>query len=82
MDLTSHNARITTLDVKTLRTLDASGVAQPVATGGRLTFTETTAPAAPAANAANLWVQDNGSGKTQLMIQFATGAAIAIATQA
>jgi hypothetical protein len=45
------------------------------------TFVERTAPATPAANEANLWLQDNGAGKSQLMIQFATGAAIAIATQ-
>ena len=45
-------------------------------------FGEKTAPTTPAANAAHLWLQDNGAGKSQLMIQFATGAAIAIATQA
>jgi hypothetical protein len=43
---------------------------------------ESTAPAAPPVNRANLWLQDNGAGKTQLMIQFNTGVAIAIATQA
>jgi hypothetical protein len=37
---------------------------------------------APPSNQAYIWLQDNGSGKTQLMIQFNTGAAIAIATQA
>jgi len=47
-----------------------------------MTMFETAAPAAPGGNQANLWLQDNGAGKSQLMIQFATGAPIAIATQA
>lgn len=48
---------------------------------GRITMSETTAPAAPAANNANLWLEDNGSGKSRLMIQFATGVPIQIAIQ-
>jgi len=44
-------------------------------------FSETTAPTPPIANQANVWLQDNGAGKSQLMIQFATGAPIVIATQ-
>ena len=47
----------------------------------RLQMTEMVAPAAPPANRANLFLQDNGSGKTQLMIQFNTGAAIQLAIQ-
>jgi Collagen triple helix repeat (20 copies) len=46
-----------------------------------LQFGERTAPAVPSADRANVWLQDNGAGKSQLMIQFATGAAIPIATQ-
>jgi hypothetical protein len=46
-----------------------------------ITLKETTAPAAPAANVANLWVQDNGAGKTQLMVEFNTGGPIQIAIQ-
>lgn len=42
---------------------------------------EMTAPAAPAANCMHLWVQDNGSGKSQLMVEFATGGPIQIAIQ-
>jgi len=49
---------------------------------GFVILSEKSDPGAPAANNANLWLQDNGAGKTQLMIRFATGAAIAIATQA
>jgi head-tail adaptor len=59
-----------------------------VATGGLIldgysviTITEHAAPSAPGSNSVNLWLQDNGAGKSQLMIQFATGAPIAIATE-
>jgi len=48
---------------------------------GAITFSEMTAPAAPAANGCVLYVEDNGSGKTRLMALFATGAAIPVATQ-
>jgi lysophospholipase L1-like esterase len=43
--------------------------------------TEVTAPSAPAANGFRLFAQDNGAGKTQLMVLFATGAAQEIAIQ-
>jgi hypothetical protein len=49
-----------------------------------LTYTdmgEMTAPAAPAANTARIFVQDNGAGKTQLMVIFPTGAAQQIAIE-
>jgi len=49
--------------------------------GTAINLKETTAPAAPAADCVNLWVQDNGAGKSQLMVQFATGAAIQLAIQ-
>jgi hypothetical protein len=39
-------------------------------------------PAAPAANKARLFIQDDGSGKTQLCVRFSTGAAVVLATQA
>lgn len=38
-------------------------------------------PAAPAANGARIYVKDNGSGKTQLVVRFNTGAVQVIATQ-
>jgi len=38
-------------------------------------------PAAPAANRARLFLVDNGSGKTQLKVRFATGASQTIATE-
>ena len=42
---------------------------------------EMTAPAAPPANGFRIFAEDNGSGKTRLMVQFATGAAQQIAIE-
>lgn len=42
---------------------------------------EQTAPAAPAANGYRIFAQDNGAGKTQLMVIFASGAAQQIAIE-
>lgn len=57
-------------------------LANQVAFGLRhLEVQEITAPAAGAANSARLYVVDNGSGKTKLMVQFATGAAIQLAIE-
>jgi hypothetical protein len=49
--------------------------------GGALEMAEMTAPAAPAANGARLYLEDNGSGKTRLVVKFASGAAIVLATE-
>ena len=49
--------------------------------GGAVQLTEMTAPAAPAANNVRIYAVDNGSGKTQLMALFATGAAQQIAIE-
>lgn len=44
--------------------------------GAALRMVERTAPAsAPPSDTAEIWLEDNGSGKTRLMIRFATGAA-------
>jgi hypothetical protein len=49
---------------------------------GTLTGTEQlSAPAAPAANGYVIYAEDNGSGKTRLMVRFATGAAQQIAIE-
>lgn len=48
---------------------------------GALTFTEQTAPSAPGANEGTLYLEDNGAGKTKLMIRFNTGAAQQIAIE-
>ena len=58
----------------------ASG-ATPVIFNGAQDFVEMTAPAAPAANSVRIYAVDNGSGKTQLMARFATGAAQQIAIE-
>ena len=50
-------------------------------TGAYLGLIEMTAPAAPATNGVRIYAQDNGSGKTQLMARFATGAAVQIAIE-
>lgn len=50
-------------------------------TGGYIAGEEQTAPAAPAANGYRIFAQDNGAGKTQLMVIFATGAAQQIAIE-
>lgn len=42
---------------------------------------EVSEPAAPAADTARLFVQDNGSGKTQLAVRFPTGATQVLATE-
>jgi len=42
---------------------------------------EMTAPAAGAANTARIFLEDDGAGKSRLMVQFATGAAIQLAVE-
>ena len=46
-----------------------------------LDIVEMTAPIAPAANTARLYVEDNGSGKTRLMVLFPSGAAQQLAIE-
>jgi hypothetical protein len=46
-----------------------------------LNLKEQPPPGAPAADCAHLWIEDNGAGKSRLMVQFATGAAIQLAIQ-
>jgi hypothetical protein len=43
--------------------------------GGVLTFFEHASAATAIPNAAVVWAEDNGSGKTRLMVQFPTGSA-------
>lgn len=49
--------------------------------GGVFEFTEISDPAAPASDKARLYIKDNGSGKTQLVVVFPTGAVQVIATE-
>jgi hypothetical protein len=53
-----------------------------VGAGQYIEMKEGSAPAAGAANTARLFIQDNGGGKTQLCVQFASGSAQVIATEA
>lgn len=48
---------------------------------GAMELAEMTAPSAGAANTARLFARDNGSGKTQLCVIFATGAIQVLATE-
>ena len=48
---------------------------------GAIPFTEITAPDAPAANGARLYVVDNGAGKSLLVVRFGSGSAQTIATE-
>ena len=48
---------------------------------GLIGLVEIADPAAPSANMAKLYAKDNGSGKTQLVVRFATGAVQVIATE-
>jgi hypothetical protein len=53
----------------------------PSLLSGSLQMAEITAPAAPAANTGVVYFDDNGSGKTRMMVRFPTGAAIQLAIQ-
>lgn len=57
------------------------GVTNGATGGGGLEFTEVTAPSGPAANRVRIWVEDNGLGKTRLMVRFGSGAAMQIAIE-
>jgi hypothetical protein len=48
---------------------------------GHQQFWEISDPAAPGANRARVYARDNGSGKTQLVVRFPTGAVQVIATE-
>jgi pectate lyase-like protein len=52
-----------------------------VPTVGTLRLKEIAASAAPAANEGELFLKDNGSGKTQLCVRFNTGGDVVVATQ-
>jgi len=49
--------------------------------GGAIELQEMTAPSAPSSNGARLFIEDNGSGKTRLMVRFASGASQQIAIE-
>jgi hypothetical protein len=47
----------------------------------RLLYTERADPSAPSSNQAVVYARDNGAGKTQLCVRFATGAIQVLATE-
>lgn len=57
-------------------------VASMIALDGYQQYTEITDPGAGPANSARIYARDNGSGKTQLVVQFGTGTPIVLATEA
>ncbi len=58
-----------------------NGNIEETAIGGVVMLSEQLAPPAPAADTLLLYARDNGSGKTQLCVLFATGAEQCLATQ-
>ena len=64
--------------VKSSLELGANGIISAV---GALGMIEVTAPSAPASNGAYLYLDDNGSGKTRLMVRFSSGSAVQLAIQ-
>jgi len=59
-----------------------NGAGAIVANNNFLQFAERATPSVAPADGARLYIKDNGSGKTQLAVIFATGAEIILATQA
>jgi hypothetical protein len=49
--------------------------------GGNLSLIEQAGPPNAVANTARIWAEDNGSGKTRLMVQFGSGSAVQIAIE-
>lgn len=60
---------------------DINSFAGNILLGGSQRFSEIADPSAPAANTGLLYVRDNGSGKSQLVIRFPSGAVQVIATE-
>ena len=65
----------------TLAVTGATTLTGAVTTANFIAGAEMTAPAAPAANGYRIFAEDNGAGKTRLMVLFATGAAQQIAIE-
>jgi hypothetical protein len=83
-DMVLRATSAATADLSLAGNLSASGtlaVTGAVTTANFIAGAEMTAPAAPAANGYRIYAEDNGAGKTRLMVLFATGAAQQIAIQ-
>lgn len=68
-------------DLVTITDAGALSVTGSISATSYIEGAEQTAPAAPAANGYRIFAQDNGAGKTQLMVIFASGAAQQIAIE-
>lgn len=76
------NPTFTTLTVSGAATIGGGlAVTGSISATDFIAGAEQTAPAAPAANGYRIFAQDNGAGKTQLMVIFASGAAQQIAIE-
>ena len=75
----NNTVSITSTGLAVTGTLSSTG--NLTVTGGYIEGNEQTAPAAPAANGYRIYAEDNGAGKTRLMVKFATGAAQQIAIE-
>ena len=64
-----------------ITTIDLAGNPEVDLNTGYAQFSERADPAAPSANEARLYAKDNGSGKTQLVVRFPTGAVQVLATE-
>jgi len=67
--------------IGTLAVTGATTLTGAVTTANFIAGVEMTAPSAPAANGYRIYAEDNGSGKTRLMVRFATGVAQQIAIE-
>ena len=76
----AEKARITGAGDMAIGTGAAPASRLDIGAGG-ITLAEMTAPGAPAANGAIIYIDDNGAGKTRLMVRFNTGAVQQIAIQ-
>jgi hypothetical protein len=59
----------------------ASPAEKLTVSAGDIGLDEISDPSAPAANRARLYIRDNGSGKTQLVVRFSSGAVQVLATE-
>lgn len=74
----SGNTLSFSTDGTSIASMDPNGIQL---TAGHLQMVEVAAPSAPGSNKGRLYLEDNGSGKTKLMIRFNTGAAQQIAIE-
>ena len=77
-DMVLRATSAATADLSLTGNLTASGT---ITTANFIAGAEMTAPAAPATNGYRIYAEDNGAGKTRLMVLFATGAAQQIAIE-